>query len=155
MESTPTKSLVPATVKEDSREDGDSLVSGEYSLSTDEHENSSATSTKESESGGTSSRDDHTPEALVRKENQAVRITRLVLILVLVGATAATGYFVYRFTHESEVESFDDAFESVADKITSALVSDTSLKVGGNLRYCPGMTELLCTHKLPLPFVPH
>lgn len=121
--------MIPATVKEVIIDDADSLASGEYSLSTDENETSSTSSSRrESESGGTTSKDEYTPEALVRKENRAVRITRLLLILVLVGATAATGYFVYRFTHESEKESFDDAFENVATKLTSALVSDTSLK---------------------------
>jgi hypothetical protein len=130
MESSVPNIGLPSTVREVTNEDADSLVSGEYSLSTDENEASSfSSSVKGSESGGTSLKDDQTPEALVRKENQAVRITRLLLILVLAGATAATGYFVYLFTHQSELESFDDAFGNVAVKLTDALVSDTSLKV--------------------------
>jgi hypothetical protein len=130
MESSVPKIVIPTTVREVTNEDADSMVSDEHSWSTDEHEVSSTTSSlRGSESGGTSLKDDQTPEALVQKENQAVRLTRLLLMLVLAGATAVTGYFVYKFTHQSEVASFDDAFTNVALKLTDSLVSDISLKV--------------------------
>ena len=86
MESAEPKILLPATVQEDSNEDHDSLVSGELSLSTDEGSSTTA-SARGSDSGGTNSKDEHAPEALVRKENQAVRITRLIVILILIDAS--------------------------------------------------------------------
>lgn len=119
--------LMPDTVLE---EDDVSLGSGELSLKTIAEEIGSMTGPSwGSDSGRSSAKDDHSPEALVRKENQAVRVTRLILILILIGATAATGYFVYEFTRESQEASFDDAFTNVALKLTDSMISDTSLKV--------------------------
>ncbi|KAG7356992.1 hypothetical protein IV203_001680 [Nitzschia inconspicua] len=77
---------------------------------------------------GHSSTDNHTAEALVKRENRTVNISRVVVILILIGATIATAYSVFRFTRDGEEEAYDNAFHNVASKLTSSLVSDMSLK---------------------------
>ena len=89
---------------------------------------SSTNSGSKSESGR-STADSNTPEAFVKRENRTVNISRAVVILILIGATIATAYSVFRFTRDGEAEAYNDAFYNVADKLTSSLVSDTSLKV--------------------------
>ena len=91
--------------------------------------NASTHSTSKNSESGHSSTDQNTPEALVRRETRAVNFSRVVVILILIGATVATAYSVFRFTRQAETDAYDGAFDSVADKLTSSLVSDTSLKV--------------------------
>lgn len=43
-----------------------------------------------SESGDTSQSDENAPEALVRRENRAVKVIRILVILILVSATVST-----------------------------------------------------------------
>jgi len=77
----------------------------------------------------TTSTDEHAPEAIVKKENRAVHVVRFLVIALLMTATGLTSYFVYKFTRDSEQAALDDAFDSIGLKLTTGLVSDTSLKV--------------------------
>jgi hypothetical protein len=129
MESTGLQIAVPSYAPKGSNEGNDSLGSGEYSLSAvDENGSTTASSERRSDTGESYTTKE--VEALVNRENKAVRITRCILILLLVGATAATGYFVYVFIHDSQEQSFDTSFDSVAENIVDSLLADTSLKVG-------------------------
>lgn len=102
----------------------------------------SATSTSKSDS----SADHNTPNALVKRENQTVNISRAIMIFLLIGATIATALFVFRFTRDGEEEAYDDAFHNVASKLTSSLVSDTSLKVRivASFQYCTSVDSCVC-----------
>ena len=77
---------------------------------------------------GTSSEDENAPEALVRNENTAVGIVRVVVLLVLVSAATITGILVYRFNSSSEQESFESEFDAVATKIVESMAADAALK---------------------------
>jgi hypothetical protein len=112
-------------------DDASMLSDGDGSFRSDLEEavsDGSTHSVSKSESGHAST-DSNTPEALVKRENRTVNISRVIVILILIGATIATGYFVFRFTREGEEEAYNDAFYNVAGKLTSSMVSDTSLKV--------------------------
>ncbi|KAG7360245.1 adenylate/guanylate cyclase [Nitzschia inconspicua] len=101
---------------------------GNASFRSDDEEGHSGTHSASRSDGGRSSTDSNVAETLVKQENRTVNVSRIVVILILIGAMIATAYFVFRFTREGEVEAYDDAFHNVAGKLTSAMVSDTSLK---------------------------
>lgn len=100
------------------------------------YESSKGAST-ESESGETSQSDDRAPEALVRRENRAVKIIRCLAIFVLVSATVVTSYLIFLFARGSQESSLNDAFDVVASKLTTVLVADLSMKVKSWLHYFP------------------
>ena len=114
-------------------DDEDSLISSDDISDIENFDAATSTAAESVTSGGGSQGkdDEHAPEALVRKETQVVKFVRSLVILILIGATAATSYSVYNVTNRSEREAFDGAFASVAEKLTNTLISDTSLKVRG------------------------
>ena len=69
-----------------------------------------------------------TPEVLVRRENQAVRITGIVVLVVLLAAASLTSFLTYRFTRDAETASFRDSFADIGNKITEGMLSETLLK---------------------------
>ncbi|KAG7363704.1 adenylate/guanylate cyclase [Nitzschia inconspicua] len=117
------KSLDDLSLPDD---DGSIPSGGNASFPSDDEEGRSGQSSRSD--SGHSSTDNHTADVLVKRENRTVNISRVVVILILIGAMIATAYSVFRFTRDGEEEAYDDAFHNVASKLTSSLVSDTSLK---------------------------
>ena len=68
------------------------------------------------------------PEALVRKENKALSITRIIVFLVLVASAVATAFLVFRFARDSEEDSFENQFDGVAGRLVDGMTSDVALK---------------------------
>lgn len=56
--------------------------------------------------------------ALSKKETLYVRMSRLTVLLVLLGAAAGVSTFVFLFTHNDEVAEFEETFAEYAEQIT-------------------------------------
>eukprot|EP00934_Nitzschia_sp_Nitz4_P003961 Nitzschia sp. Nitz4//scaffold12_size214221//115151//118977//NITZ4_001505-RA/size214221-processed-gene-0.161-mRNA-1//-1//CDS//3329535035//3951//frame0 len=74
-------------------------------------------------------RDEHAPEALVKVDNAAVEVIRVLVISVMLAAAILTSTVVYALVNASQKNSFEDGFENVASKITAMFLSDVSLKL--------------------------
>ena len=76
------------------------------------------------------SKDDESdsPATLVRRETQAVKVLRGVVLLVLICAAAGAATAIYFVTSNSEEQSFHDDFESIATKIVQSFISDLGTK---------------------------
>eukprot|EP00934_Nitzschia_sp_Nitz4_P004019 Nitzschia sp. Nitz4//scaffold52_size167869//61271//65053//NITZ4_002272-RA/size167869-snap-gene-0.211-mRNA-1//1//CDS//3329554023//4009//frame0 len=81
-----------------------------------------------SDSGKTSDADEHAPEALVRKDTEAVNLTRFAIVVTLLGATIATAYMVHRTTSNAQRDLFQTSYESVGNNIASSLLAAMSEK---------------------------
>jgi hypothetical protein len=87
--------------------------------------NSGTAKQPESDSG----EDADAPENLVRQENRAVTVVRVVVFLVLLGAAVVASTFIYIFTKKSEQDAFESDFSGMANSIVSSLSGDSiSLK---------------------------
>lgn len=69
-----------------------------------------------------------TPEKLVRRENRAIRISRIGAILILVVATVTTSLLIHGFMSKSEEEAFNSNFKMVSGKIVESMKADATLK---------------------------
>ena len=75
--------------------------------------------------------DKEDPEfVMVRQVTKAVRVSRAVVLFVLIVAAIATAWLVYQYTAQSELEAFEKEFDGVADKIVESLKGESiSLKL--------------------------
>eukprot|EP00977_Amphora_coffeiformis_P007330 scaffold1588_cov222-Amphora_coffeaeformis.AAC.2 len=69
------------------------------------------------------------PLAIIRKDNQAVSRARALVVLLLLLAALGTSYFVYHFTRQSELQSFEIEFHAIADRMLESFLADTGLRM--------------------------
>lgn len=70
------------------------------------------------------------PALIVRQDDRAVFIVRLVVIGVIILAAAATSTLIYVFAHNSEVEAYESSYQILADRLIEAFFTDFLLKAG-------------------------
>jgi hypothetical protein len=69
---------------------------------------------------------DDSPEALVWRENRAIRCLKLFAIVVLLVATLLASGMIFQFTRGSEKATFESDFALIAEAITQSISRDTN-----------------------------
>jgi class 3 adenylate cyclase len=85
----------------------------------------------------------YSPEALVRRENRAIRCVKLFAILVLLAAATTTAALIFQFTRGSERDRFRNEFVFISEAIARGLMEDASLYVSSAQSIATALTILI------------
>jgi class 3 adenylate cyclase len=83
------------------------------------------------------------PEALLLRENRAIRCVKIFVCLVLLAAAVSIAGFIFGFTSSSEKENFRNDFALISDSIAENLILDSSQVFTSAQSIATAMTILL------------
>lgn len=98
--------------------------------SSEDGSSSSSQLVERDDAKGTQAADDERA-TLARKENQAIKLLRVLVFAILLFATALVASFVYTYMHRDQREDFLDEFEAAASKVIESFETTMGRKVEG------------------------
>jgi len=91
--------------------------------------------------------------ALAQHETRAVNITRVFMLLVLVGVAATVSYFAFEYTRETEQEFFESSFVDQATKLTEAFSTNADKRMTALRSFSQSITTYSLSSGNRFPFV--
>ena len=128
----------------DSLTDGNSVGASDCGAS-DDHQDTNTVYSEE--------RKQELDPALAQNETRAVNITRVFMVLVLVGVAATVSYFAFEYARETEQEFFESSFQDQATKLTEAFSKNADNRMTALRSFSQTITTYSLSSGNQFPFV--
>lgn len=106
--------MAPQEKSNDVHEDSENS----FSSVVDQVDSSESERSRRRNAPATSTPDEDSPEVIVRRENRAVFMIRIMVLLVLLVAASATAWIVFTVVREAERDAFHSEYDGIATKVS-------------------------------------
>jgi hypothetical protein len=117
--------------------------SGQQDNSLSDHADDSNVPSSYSDKAAEEKTRDISPEALVRRENRAIRLLKTFAILVLLAAALSAAGLIFQYTKGSEQATFESDFDLISEAITQSLLRDAESYIKSAQSIATALTILI------------